>query len=484
LGLWIPRYKICENHCSPFEHLYDRYYDRYTKTIALAARGAGKSYNTGLEVWLKARFKRRWGAIILGGSKVQSERSYKATDDFWKATEDIGGKDDLLDEPTMWLTQLKNGSWYRISTASTRSVHGWHQPALYLDEIDEMDRDVLHGALPQAQTMNGHTATWSFISTRHKAYGLMAEWVDAAEERGFKLYTWCILEAMEACVDYECSTCKLHDYCGGRMKPVLKMAEREQIERQIIDPGDKPLMGFNTVEDTINKVQFASGNVFDPEAEVIDVEAYLFCQKPSRQGLVYKEYDPNVHGVKEIKLLKDPAEAEDMEIGSYVMEHWQRFQTFDFGLDDPMVVLDCFRDPMGRIYVYDEIYERGITELDLAPRLTNGINYTFRVGDISAAAPRKNLGRFGIQVQAFKQGINEGLVLVRNQMKYRSDGTVGFYVNKSRCPYTNWELGSSYRYPKNSKRDVPEDANNHAADSLRYLIFAIRKGRIRQSNYR
>lgn len=484
VGVWIPRYKICENHCSPFEHLYDRCYDRYTKTIALAARGGGKSYNTGLECWIKARYKPNWGAVILGGSFDQSQKSYRATEDFWTVTDDIGGRDVLSDPPNSKMTRFRNRSWYKISTASPTSVRGDHQPALFLDEIDEMKREVLHGALVQPQTMNGHRATWSFTSTRHKAYGLMSEWVDNAEARGYKLYAWCILEVMEGCHDYKCSTCKLQTWCGGRMKPAMQQAYKDQLARGIILKNERPIMGYNTVEDTISKVQFAQGETFDPDTEVIDVEADLFCKKPSRMGLVYKAYDSQIHGVPNMKICRDIKETADLPVGRYVMAHWDRFRTYDFGLDDPMVVLDCFRDPMGRIYVYDEIYERGMTELDMVPRLTNGISYTFQVGDISAAAPRKNLASFGIKVAAFKQGINDGIVLVRNQMKHRNDGTVGLYVNREKCRYTNWEFASAYRYPTNSKRDVPEDANNHAADALRYLIFAIRKGKIRQSNYR
>jgi hypothetical protein len=290
----------------------------------------------------------------------------------------------------------------------------------------------------------------------------MSEWVENAEERDYKLYTWCILEVMEPCVDYKCSTCKLHDHCGGRMKPVMERAYKDQRDRGIIELADPPIMGFNTVEDTISKVQLAEGTTFDPEAEVIDIEADLFCKKPSRLGLVYKEYDSNIHGVPDMQICRDVREIADIPIGQFVMADWERFRTFDFGLDDPMVILDCFRDRMGRVYVYDEIYVRGMTELDIAPQLTNGIRYTFQVGDISAKGPRKNLGSFGIAVQAYSQGINDGLVLVRNQMKYRTDGTVGLYVNKKNCPYTNWELSSAYKYPNKSKRDVPEDLNNHA----------------------
>jgi len=481
LGIWIPKYKICDDHCTPYEHLHDRYFDKFPKTIALANRGGGKSYNTGLECWLKARFKPKWGAIILGGSLDQSEKSYAATEDFWNATRDVGGEEALLTEPNSKITKFQNLSWYKISTASTKSAHGPHQPALYLDEIDEMERDVLNGALMQPQTMNRHQATWSFTSTRHKSFGLMSEWVDNADVRGYKLYTWCVLEVMEACVDYHCSTCELHEWCGGRMKPVIEEAYSEQVTKGIIDKGDKPLMGFNTVDDTISKVKFAEGKTFSPETEVIDVEADLFCRKPSRQGLVYKEYEANVHGVADIKLCHSLNEVGDLPIGRYVMAEWERVRAFDFGTTNPMAVLDCFIDPMGRIYVYKEIYERGITELDLIPRLTDGINYSFNIGDIAGASEIRNLGKYGIILLAFDQKITEGIVLCRNQMKARSDGTVGLYVNKELAPYTNWELAQAYRYGKNATKEEPEDINNHSAAALRYLIFALRKGKVRQS---
>ena len=483
-GTWIPRYKICDNHCAPFEHLHDRYFQHQNKTIALAARGTGKSYNTGLECWISGRFKSNWGAVILGGSLDQSEKSYKATESFWNATEEIGGGIVLAKEPNSKITKFKNGSWYKISTASTKSARGPHQQALFLDEIDEMEREVLDSAMMQPQTMDGYDATWSFTSTRHKTYGLMSEWVDNAADRGFALYTWCILEAMEPCVDYSCSTCLLNAWCGGRMKPAIEQASAEQCSQGLLSKAEPPIMGFNTVEDVISKVEFATGDVFDPTADIIDVDADLFCLKPSRLGLVYKEYDTVVHCVSDMKIYSNAGDVVDLEVGSYVMDTWQRYRTFDFGLDDPMAILDCFVDPQGRIYVYEEIYVRGLTELDVVSQLTNGVRYEFQVGDISAAGPKKNLNRFGIRLVSFKQGINEGIVLVRNQMKTRSDGTVGLYVNKKLAPYTNWELASGYRYPEAGRRDIPADANNHAADGLRYLIYALRKGNIWQSSYR
>ncbi len=485
LGLWIPKHPICLGHCSPYEHLRARYFEIYRRTIALACRGGGKSYNLGLECWLKGRFKKNWGAVILGGSKMQSEKSYFATNDFWDKTEALDSRDVLKSEPTMSSTKFKTGSWYRISTASTKSTHGDHQPALFLDEIDEMDRPVFNAAMMQPQSMHGHKASWGFTSTRHRPAGLMSEWVDNAEVRGYKLFTWCILEVLEACDDYRCDTCGLDEYCQGRMKPVIEEARQEQFARGMIGKGDSPVMGFNTVEDAIAKVQTAMGNVIDPNAQVIDVEADLFCRKPSREGLVYKEYDTNTHGVANMKMLNSASEVRDEKIGEYVLSTWRRVRCIDFGTTNPMVCLDCFIDPMDRLYIWDEIYKTGITINDLVAMLTKDVYYDLTAVDPAGGGDTKVLNKAGISTVFYVHRVRDGVTLVTNQLKPRLDGTVGLYVNRAKCPYTHWEF-TGYRYPDKgvNENENPLKLNDHAMDGIRNLIAVLRRGPTRQSKGR
>jgi hypothetical protein len=465
LGIWYPRYSVCPGHDSPFDYLTDRYFNRALKTIAWACRSGGKSYTTGIECWLKGRFQPGWEANILGGSKDQSEKSYKATDDFWKATRDIGGDEVLADPPLLSVTRFKSGSKYSISTASTKSVHGPHQPNLHLDEIDEMDVKVLNGAMQQPQTMRGYPASWAFTSTMHRAGGLMSHWVDNAAARGYSLYKWCILEVMEPCYDYSCSTCRLDEWCQGKMKPAMKLAEKEQIASGRISKGEPALMGFNTVEDVIGKVENA--NVVEQASMgqrvmPIDVAADLFSRRPSRVGLVYADFD-DIHLVDDFEIPRG----------------WRRYRTFDFGFNHPFVCLYIAVDPMDRVYVYDEIYVTGKTTAQMVPELTGherDVRYEFNVADPAGGGDRRDLFLGGIPTWAHQSRIIDGIQCIKNALILRADQKPGLYVNRAKCPYTVWEMGQGYRYPENKVSDEPKDANNHACDALKNWFIAYNRG--------
>lgn len=457
LCVYIPRYKICPGHDTPLHYLYDRIVKNVPKTIGWAARGAGKSWLTGLECWFKALYNPRWEAVILGGSLDQSQKSYRATLSFWDIIGDLKYSF-LKTEPLLSRTLLKNGASYSISPASTKAVRGPHPNALYIDEFDEIDPVVFRAAMQQPQSKNGYNATWAIISTMHKVGGLMSDWVDNAEARGFRLYTWCILEVMQPCMDYSCSTCVLEGWCHGSMKPKIQEAIKEQLSLEIIEKGDLPIMGYITVEDVISKVKNAS---IDGKRRgiAIDVDSELFCIRPSRSGLVYSNFDPYVHIIEPFS----------------IPETWVRYRAFDFGFTNPWACIYIAYDKAKDIYyIYDELYETGKSTRDMIPILTDGVRYELQVGDVACPDDIQDLNKSGIKTVAYKQSIPDGLKRVRRLLEKRVDGSYGLYVFKN-CVNTTREF-ESYRYDELSNSEIPVDDNNHLLSALRYLIFALEYG--------
>lgn len=469
LDVYIPRYSICQGHVSPYQYFSDRYFNDKTKTIGWACRTGGKSFLTGLDCWLKARFQAGWSANILGGSLDQSKKAYKATQYFWGKTADIGGYNVLVKEPLISETTFKNGSSYGISTASTRSAHGPHQNELCLDEVDEMDIDVLNAALEQPQSLNGHPASWHYTSTLHRVGGLMSDWVDNGEARGYTLYTWCSLETMEGCYDYSCSTCIIDEYCQGRMKGIMEIAEQEQIESGIIDKGDRAILGFNSVDDIISKIrnaQMTEGSGLTAQLKPLDVAADLFCKRPSRTGLVYKEFDRNKHVVSEIKIGED----------------WRKYRTFDFGLSSPWVCLYIAEDHQGRVYIYDEIYVIGRTTNNMIAKMTDGIKYDMNIAGPAHASDRAILGEHGIiTVHPKKMDIRDGILFTKQLLADKLDGKPGLLIDGKRCPNTVFEFEKGYRYPDNVVSEKPVDENDHAMEAFQNYVKAKRYGGARQT---
>lgn len=469
LGVWIPKYRVCPGHCSPFEYFADRYFGRVRKSLAWACRAGSKSFLMGLLCWIKARQKKNWEANIVGGSLDQAQRSYAATSEFWSATEDIGASSVLAKEPLLKETEFNNGSKYEIGTASTKRQRGPHPQSLNMDEIDEMDVQVFNTALAQPQTKRGHKSEYAFASTMHRSNWLMSDWVDHAQEKGFTLYKWCILETMEGCYDYQCDTCHLEEWCEGRMKDVMEEAEKDQSDRGLISKGDRAILGFNPVEDVIDKVLIgqrvedtATGRAVKP----MDIAAELFCKRPSREGLVYSDFAIEVHVVHDMEIPPD----------------WRRYRSFDFGVQNPFVCLFIALDHDDRVYIYDEIYVKGMTTIEMAPTVVGYDSSVFEwsVADASGLEQRTDLFNLGIPTLKSSGSVTDGIQWVQNALRVRADGKPGLFVS-DRCPNTIWEMAEGYRYPDNKISDKPVKEHDHACDCIKNFLTQYRKGGIRQS---
>jgi len=198
-------------------------------------------------------------------------------------------------------------------------------------------------------------------------------------------------------------------------------------------------------------------------------------------GQVYSDFDPSVHVIPDDKLNIDP--------------EWRRFRSIDFGYENPFVCLYIAVDPEDRVIIYDEYYQRHRTVEQHAERLIEeekktrlmmqsalGKNvkdvYEWTTCDPSAASARATLMEKGIVTIISRSSIEQGLELVRQQLKVRADGKPGLLVS-SRCVNTIREF-NLYSYPESKWTEEPEKENDHAMDSLRYFLTQWRKGYISQ----
>ncbi|MDD2904101.1 MAG: hypothetical protein PHU44_16875 [Syntrophales bacterium] len=104
----------------------------------------------------------------------------------------------------------------------------------------------------------------------HKAYGLMNRVIEEAALSGYKIYKWCVFDVMEKCPEWrECGTCELWEDCQGKARHAD---------------------GFYSIEDAISEKRKVSRDTWLSE---------MLCHKPSQEGLIYKEFDINVHVVSD-----------------------------------------------------------------------------------------------------------------------------------------------------------------------------------------
>lgn len=187
----IPNKKICAEHSTPMEALWEVYNEENDTNIWWAFRGGGKTMTIALLAYFMSIHKPNCGITVLGGSFEQSSKVMDYLEKFWYES---GNLNLIKGELSKTKYELVNGSWVSILTASQKSVRGPHPQKLFLDEVDEMDKDIYLASLGQPKEAYGIKPQILISSTLHNPNGLMEEIIDKGEG---KIYKWCIEECLE-----------------------------------------------------------------------------------------------------------------------------------------------------------------------------------------------------------------------------------------------------------------------------------------------
>lgn len=212
-------------------------------------------------------------------------------------------------------------------------------------------------------------------------------------------------------------------------------------------------------------------------------------------GLVYKEFDRSIHVIEPFA----------------VSESWQIYRGIDFGSTNPTACLTIAVDGDDNWYIVNEHYATGQT-IDYHAGLINAQPYAGRVsntyGDPSGAQWISEFAQRGIYITAankevgtnFNSWVRFGIEKVSEKLKTipgrvvafgnrvdstsggsRPEGNPSLYIFSS-CTNTLREF-ETYRWKEKSvtqaqdlnEPDVPEKANDHAMDALRYFAVSYKK---------
>lgn len=185
------------------------------------------------------------------------------------------------------------------------------------------------------------------------------------------------------------------------------------------------------------------------------------------EKLIYRDFDKNIHIVP-------PSMIPDK--GTYVIG-------MDFGYNDPFAVVFLLIDYEDNWWVYDEIYEPGMTTSKevAALRMKMGDKHFARiVGDNQMKVEIQNLREHKIWVTPSAKGggsIQGGIQLVREQLQVReSTGRPKLFVSSS-CVNFISEIGV-YEYLTDAFGTItdtpaPKQAD-HLMDALRYIATTVR----------
>ena len=445
LGINVPDKRICPEHSSPMDYLWHSFSAdligvRHSKrklppnadAVIWANRSGGKTELAAVSTLLDCIFKPNCQVRILGGSGEQATRMYEYLTSFLH-----NGFEYLLAGPTLKSKcRFTNGSAVEVLTQSSTSVRGQHIQKLRCDELELFDEDVFAAAKFTTQSTQNITAAMEFISTMHRPYGLMQKVVSSAPHIGTPVFKWCIWEVIEKCTDRNCSRCPLSGDCQGLAKGAG---------------------GYMKIDDCIAQMRRASRAGW---------EAEMLCKRPSRENVVFAQFDPDAH-VKPVDY--------NPELPLY--------RALDFGFVNPFVCLWIQIDNKGLVRVIDE-YVRSRATIDIhaeeiknrTPVTEEQVTATFcdpagkSVNDVTGTSAIRELRSLGISVRSKRSSILEGIELIRRAVRTGSGQST--LLISPRCQRLI-EAMQCYHYPHtNATGELPlkDGLYDHPIDALRYFF--------------
>jgi len=217
-------------------------------------------------------------------------------------------------------TKFTNGSMVQILTGTMSGVNSPHPQKTFLDEVELMMWNIIQEAFSMPQSRRDIVGQLILTSTRKFAFGPMERLLDEAEERGFKVYRWCVMETVEKHDPEVCRKSVFAEDCQGRC---LECS------------------GYLKLEDVI-----ATKLRLDKDTW----ESQWMCKRPSQKALVYPQFNEAFH-VKKTKF--------DTGAELYLSE--------DFGFAEGHANVVGFWQvkPSGLAEMKDEIWVEGKTDSDI-----------------------------------------------------------------------------------------------------------------------
>jgi phage terminase large subunit-like protein len=193
----------------------------------------------------------------------------------------------------------------------------------------------------------------------------------------------------------------------------------------------------------------------------------LFGEFSAQSGLVYPEFSKDTHIIDQFP----------------IPSHWRKFVSIDFGSSHPFCALWIAEAPSGyyssdtTLIVYRELYWVNKTTIE-SGREINRINKMndeeiyWYVADPESKDGRLTLGReCNIRTLPAPKhlGVNEGINMVREYLQISEDGkTRLLFTPNVKNTLREFRL---YKWDNKSKKDVVKKTDDHAMDSLRYMIM-------------
>lgn len=280
-GVKLPHKAFTPGHSTPLDFVSDAYLRPDVDCAAWACRSGGKTLAASILAALEFRRDANLGlsARVLAGSEHQATNLYG----YWRNWCYRSLADLLHGEPQQKLTSIGRGT-FEILAASQKRVRGPKVQRLFEDELDEIDPEVDAAAAGMIASREGMPGRTVYTSTWHRVDGPMARLMDGGAN-GVRIYRWNLWEALAKCPRERhddgrgCSACPLCEPCMAKARE--------------LDPGARVGIaasgtGLYQIDDAAKAFQ---------KVGVATWESEYLCLRPSVEGLVYQDFNPQVHGI-------------------------------------------------------------------------------------------------------------------------------------------------------------------------------------------
>ena len=192
-------------------------------------------------------------------------------------------------------------------------------------------------------------------------------------------------------------------------------------------------------------------------------ESRLFGLFTLQSGLVYNEFNPDIHVI-------DPRP---------IPSHWKIYRGVDFGCRHPFAVVWIAHDEdRGQLHVFREYLATDKTTLENGHAVyalsKNDPPVEFTSADPESKDGRMTLARY-CQIPnkpAPKHlGVVEGIQQVKKWLSINEAGYPALYIH-SNCKKLIKEI-KTYRWKPNQRKDTVIKRDDHALDALRYVLMSL-----------
>ncbi|NIS49647.1 MAG: hypothetical protein GWN94_00775, partial [Phycisphaerae bacterium] len=200
------------------------------------------------------------------------------------------------------------------------------------------------------------------------------------------------------------------------------------------------------------------------------------------EGLVYEEFDRNVHIVDKID----------------VQKYWRKFRVFDFGYNHPFVCQFWALDHDDNLYMFKEIYMsgrtvrqhvEGVNGMDGIRQLSYGHEFEANICDWDAESRATLEEMLNIKTVAADKRISTGIEAVQARLKKGNNGFPRIYFLRNALHEEDDELKMRYQptstiqeFPayvwrklkegseETSKDERPIKQADHGMDAVKYMV--------------